>query len=150
MSVNIILAKEMANLTCNLARACGEKENYFASMFNLTPAEFRCLRLFEDKNSMTVKELGQIMELTPGRITHIITSLEAKNFVKRTSDPKDKRNIIVSLTNKSVPFIKNVTDSHVKIHKEILERIPVDKREDVISAMGEVVKALQEWNESSK
>jgi len=150
MSITIILAKEMANLTCHLARACSEKENYFASMFNLTPAEFRCLRLFEDQNTLTVKELGKVMELTPGRITHIITSLEAKNFVKRTSDQKDKRNIIVTLTNKSQPFIKNVTDSHVKIHKEILDRIPADKREDVISAMGEVVKALQEWNESTK
>lgn len=150
MSVNINLAKEMANLTCHLARTCSEKENYFAAMFNLTPAEFRCLRLFEDQNTMTIKELGKVMELTPGRITHIITSLEAKNFVKRTSDKKDKRNIIVTLTSKSLPFIKNVTDSHVKIHKDILEKIPSDKREAVISAMGEVVKALTEWNQSTK
>ena len=150
MTVNINLAKEMAHLTCNLARTCNEKENHFASMFNLTPAEFRCLRLFEEQTSMTIKDLGSMMELTPGRITHILTSLESKNFVKRSSDPKDKRNIIVMLTSKSQPFIKNVTDSHIKIHKEILERIPSDKREAVISAMDEVVKALKDWNESSK
>ncbi|MBU2493916.1 MAG: MarR family transcriptional regulator [Bacteroidetes bacterium] len=146
MSININLAKEMAHLTCDLARTCSEKENYFASMFNLTPAEFRCLRLFEDRNSMTIKELCRLMELTPGRITHILTSLEAKNFITRASDKQDKRNIIVTLTNKSLPFIKNVSDSHVKIHKEILEKIPQDKRDDVISALSEVLKALQEWN----
>ena len=150
MSVNITLAKEMAHLTCDLARTCSEKENHFASMFNLTPAEFRCLRLFEETRSISVKELGKLMDLTPGRITHIITSLEAKNFVIRSNDPKDKRNIIVTITNKSLPFIKNVTDSHVHIHKEILEKIAPDKRQYVISAMGEVLKALQEWNESTK
>lgn len=95
---------------------------------------------------MTIKELCRLMELTPGRITHILTSLEAKNFITRASDKKDKRNIIVTLTNKSLPFIKNVSDSHVKIHKEILEKIPQDKRDDVISALSEVLKALQEWN----
>lgn len=150
MSVNINLAKEMAHLTCDLARTCSEKENYFASMFNLTPAEFRCLRLFEEQKSISVKELCKLMDLTPGRITHIISSLETKNFVSRANDPKDKRNIIVTITSKSLPFIKNVTDSHVSIHKEILGRIAPDKREAVISAMGELLSALQEWNNSTK
>ena len=150
MSVDINLAKEMAYLTCDLARTCSEKENHFASMFNLTPAEFRCLRLFEEKKSISVKELGKVMDLTPGRITHIITSLEAKNFVVRSNDQKDKRNIIVTLTNKSVPFLKNVTESHVNIHKEILEKIPQDKRDAVISAMGEVLQALRKWSEESR
>ena len=150
MKVETSMAELMADLTCDLAKTCSEKENYFASMFNLTPAEFKCLRLFKHENSLPVKDLGTMMDLTPGRITHITTSLEKKNFLTRTSGPKDKRNVIVTITDKSQPFIKNVNDSHVKIHQEILERIDPDKREAVISAMEEVIRALKHWNESSR
>ena len=81
MEVETNLAELMADLTCDLAKTCSEKENYFASMFNLTPAEFKCLRLFKHEKSISVKELGKMMDLTPGRITHITSSLEKKNFI---------------------------------------------------------------------
>ncbi|MCF8418478.1 MAG: MarR family transcriptional regulator [Melioribacteraceae bacterium] len=142
------LAAEMADLTCKLARTCNEKENYFASMFNLTPAEFKCLKLFEDTQSLSIKEIAGAMNLTPGRITHILTSLENKNFVERKIDMTDKRNIIVHLTNKSGPFIKNLNESHIKIHKEILENIDEDKREYVIGALGDIYAALKTWGEN--
>lgn len=142
------MASLMAELTCELARTCNEKENYFASMFNLTPAEFKCLRLFDKKNSLCIKEISGKMKITPGRITHILTALEEKKFIRRKVDPADKRNVIVSLTAKSAPFIKNLTENHIKLHEDILEKIEPGKRELVLSAMQDVVFALRSWSNS--
>ena len=139
-------AEKMAKLTCELARSCQAKENYFASIFNLTPAEFKCLRLFTDNNVLSIKEIIYHLEITPGRITHILTSLEAKDYIKRRIDPTDKRNVQVFLTEKSEPFIKELNESHVKLHEDILENIEVDKRETVIDAMQEVITALHQWS----
>ena len=139
------LAESMSVLTCELARTCSEKENYFASMFNLTPAEFKCLKLFNEKSMMSIKEIAYYMSITPGRITHILTSLENKKFITRKIDPKDKRNVQVHLTGKSIPFIKNLNENHIKIHEEILERIDPDKRELVVSLMGDLLHALKDW-----
>lgn len=143
----IDLAEEMSYLTCELARTCNQKENHFASMFNLTPAEFRALRLFKDKKTLSIKEISEKVNLTPGRITHILTSLEAKKFITRRIDKDDKRNVIVDLTSKSEPFIKNLSASHVKLHDEILRKIKPENREVVMRSMGEVINALQNWNE---
>jgi len=142
------MAELMAELTCELARTCNEKENYFAAMFNLTPAEFKCLRLFSKKTSLSIKEIAHRMKITPGRITHILTALEEKKFVKRRVDPGDKRNVIVSLTAKSTPFIKNLNENHIKLHEDILEKIEPEKRPLVLTAMGEVVDALRSWSNS--
>ncbi|MBU1096139.1 MAG: hypothetical protein CVV23_00690 [Ignavibacteriae bacterium HGW-Ignavibacteriae-2] len=140
------LAEAMADLTCELARTCNEKENYFASLFNLTPAEFKCLKLFSKTNSITIKTISVLMKLTPGRITHILTSLEKKKFIKRKTDHYDKRNVIVSLTSNSEPFLKNLNCSHIKLHQEILENISAEKREEIIYAMQQVVDALRTWS----
>lgn len=141
------MAEQMSFLTCELSRTCNQKENHFASMFNLTPAEFRCLRLFKEKNSLSIKEISQQVNLTPGRITHILTSLEAKKFITRRIDEEDKRNVIVDLTAKSEPFIKNLNESHVKLHDEIIRKIKPDMRQTVLTSMQEVVNALSHWNE---
>lgn len=142
------LAKRMADLTCDLARTCNRKEVQFAASFNLTPAEFKFLRLFSDIDTLPIKQITSILDLTPGRVTHIITSLEKKNLIKRHQDPTDKRNVFIDLTGISKPFIKNLHENHVYIHKKILENIDPEKRELVLSAMDDVISALKTWNNS--
>lgn len=139
------LAEEMAQITCELARNCSAKENYFASLFDLTPAEFKCLKLFAAQKVLSIKEIIYHMEITPGRITHILTSLEAKKYVLRKIDPTDKRNVKVYLTPKSEPFIKNLNKSHIELHEEILEKIEPENRKTVISAMKDLNRALNLW-----
>lgn len=142
------LAEAMADLTCELAKTCNDKENYFASLFNLTPAEFKCLRLFSKTSSLTIKTISVMMNLTPGRITHILTSLEKKKFIKRKSDPYDKRNVIVSLTSTSEPFLKNLNANHIKLHEDILQNIEEDKRVEMINSMKTLINALKMWSTS--
>lgn len=142
------LAAQMADLTCELARMCNDKEVYFSSLFNLTPAEFKCLRLFTKTDSLSIKYIASSMGLTAGRITHILTSLEEKKFVKRKVDDKDKRNVIVYLTPSSQPFLKNLNESHIKLHEDILKKFSEDKQELVLDALREVIKALRRWSDN--
>lgn len=145
----ISLAEEMARITCELAKICTQKENYFASLFNLTPAEFKCLRLFTNKKVLSIKEITYQLQITPGRITHILTSLESKKFITRKIDTTDKRNVLVNLTTKSEPFIRNLNESHIKLHEEIIEKIEPEKREIIIDAMKEVIVALNLWSKQA-
>ena len=141
------MAEAMADLTCELAKTCFEKEKYFAALFNLTTAEYKCLRLFTNTYSKSIKEIALGMNLTPGRITHILTSLEAKKLIERKVDPTDRRNVIVYLTNKSKPFLNNLNESYVKIHEELLKNIEPKKQEVVIGSMKELLKALKSWRD---
>jgi DNA-binding MarR family transcriptional regulator len=143
-------AELMSRLTCELGKTCLNKEHFFAAKYDLTPAEFRCLRLFKDKPSMSIKRIAIQMNLTPGRITHILTSLEAKKYISRKIDEKDKRNIIVHLTESSIPFLKVVNENHIKLHENILGNIPEDKREFILESMEELIKALKTWTDNTK
>jgi DNA-binding MarR family transcriptional regulator len=143
-------AELMARLTCELGKTCTNKEQFFAAKYDLTPAEFRCLRLFKNRPSMSIKRIAIQMNLTPGRITHILTSLEEKKYIERKVDPKDKRNIIVYLTESSIPFLKLVNENHIKLHEEILSKIAEEKREFMLEAMQDLLKALKTWTDNPK
>ena len=143
-------AKRMADLTCEMAKTCNKKEIQFAAAFNLTPAEFKFLRLFSDVHTLPIKKISAILDLTPGRITHIINSLENKNLIKRRQDDTDKRNVFIDLTTVSKPFINNLQKNHILIHKKILESITPEKRDLVIAAMEEVISALKTWSNSQE
>jgi len=143
-------AELMSILTCDLGKTCLNKEHFFAAKYNLTPAEFRCLRLFKNKSSMSIKRIAVQMNLTPGRITHILTSLEAKKYIERKIDQKDKRNIIVHLTNNCITFLKNVNENHIMLHQNILDNLSEEKREFIVYSMEELIKAIKNWTDNPK
>ncbi|KAB2908039.1 MAG: MarR family transcriptional regulator [Ignavibacteriales bacterium] len=138
-------AKKFAELTCTLSRECTRKEEYFARCYNLTPAELRLLMLFGDKQSLSIKELSQILELTPGRITHILTSLEEKKLVQRKQSGVDKRSFNVFLTGQSRPYINRINNGHIFVHQEIFDRLDENTRENVIAVMQSLIEAMQHW-----
>ena len=75
---------------------------------------------------------------------------KAKKYIERKIDQKDKRNVIVHLTESSKPFLKVVNDNHIKLHEEILQKLPADKREFILESMQELIKALKTWSDNSK
>lgn len=141
-------AEKLAQVTFLLARACEEKEQYFTKMFDLTNAEFRCMRFLNCDCVYSVKDLANIMGLTSGRITQIITTLEQKKYVTREIDLNDRRNIKIRLTDAAQPYIKNVTEKHVELHEKVLEQIPEETQESVLGALDELLKSLTNWSKN--
>jgi DNA-binding MarR family transcriptional regulator len=143
-------AEKLAQLTFLLARVCEEKELYFTKLYDLTNAEFRCMRFLHCDCYSSVKELSNVMRLTPGRVTQIITSLENKNMITREIDKEDRRNIKIRLTESAIPYIKNVTEKHVLLHEKVLEQISVETRESVLVAMEELLNSLLTWSKQKE
>jgi len=137
----------IAELICELTRNCNIKEEYFASSFNLSPTEVRLLKLFVLSPTYTIKELRDLLKLTPGRITHILTSLEAKKLVSRNSNSKDKRVILVSLLPKANPLITNLNKNYHELHNRILRNVKETEMNKILSSLEILVNVFKEWVE---
>jgi len=135
----------IAELICELTRNCNIKEEYFASSFNLSPTEVRLLKLFVLSPTYTIKELRDLLKLTAGRITHILTSLEAKKLVSRISDSKDKRVILVSLLPKANPLITNLNKNYHELHNRILKNVKEEEMKKILSSLEILVGLFKEW-----
>lgn len=135
----------VAELICELTRNCNIKEEYFASSFNLSPTEVRFLKLFAISPTYSIKELRDILKLTPGRITHILSSLEAKRLISRTLDPKDKRVIVVNLMPKAAPLISNLQQNYHELHNRILQNVKEEEMEKILSSLEILVDVFKKW-----
>ncbi|HCY77120.1 MAG TPA: hypothetical protein DHV28_14455 [Ignavibacteriales bacterium] len=135
----------IAELICELTRNCNIKEEYFASSFNLSPTEVRFLKLFAVSPTYTIKELRDLLKLTPGRITHILTSLEDKNLLSRVKDSNDKRVIIVKLMPKAAPLISNLHQNYSELHNKILQNVDKKELENIFSSLEILVDVFKKW-----
>lgn len=135
----------VAELICELTRNCNIKEEYFASSFNLSPTEVRFLKLLAVTPTYSIKELRDILKLTPGRITHILTSLEDKKLISRTLDPKDKRVIIVNLMPNAAPLISNLQQNYLELHNRILQSVKEEEMEKILSSLEILVDVFKKW-----
>ncbi|NWF50017.1 MAG: MarR family transcriptional regulator [Ignavibacteriaceae bacterium] len=138
-------ADRLANLTFNLLANCQEKEERLAENHRLTQAEFRCLRLFGEDESLNNKQIAERMKLSPSRLTRIIDGLVKKEYIIREINPNDRRNMRVSLSKKGMLLVHQLNKSYVDIHKEILNEIDEDQHKPLIVAMEHLLSALEKW-----
>jgi DNA-binding MarR family transcriptional regulator len=138
-------AHKLADLTFNLLANCQEKENHLADQYGLTQAEFRCLRLFGAEESVNNKQIANRMGLSPSRLTRIIDGLVTKEYMTREIEPNDRRNMRVALSKKGAIIVEQLNNAYVEIHREILEEIDEKQHEPLLTAMTQMLSALERW-----
>jgi len=107
-------------LRCNTSTSLGEILNEF------NRGEIGVLGyLAFEKDEATAGELSEKLNVTTARIASILNSLEAKDYIKRTEDNKDKRKTLVVVTKKGKALAK-------KTKKEVIDKIT-----KVINEIGE-------------
>lgn len=60
--------------------------------------------LFIKRRSMSAGEITRMLSMTTSRIAAVLNSLQKKDMIIRETDPKDKRRVLVSITDKGAVF----------------------------------------------
>ena len=66
-----------------------------AASLGLNPTDLRCLQLAGSEPEMTPTHLAELSNLTSGAVTGVLDRLERAGFVRRESDPVDRRRVLV-------------------------------------------------------
>ena len=66
-----------------------------AASLGLNPTDLRCLELAGSEPEMTPTRLAELSNLTSGAVTGVLDRLERAGFVRRESDPSDRRRLLV-------------------------------------------------------
>jgi len=140
MSTIVKDAEVLAELTCKLAKFCKRQEDALAAKFRLAPSEFRFLKLYASIGEvLTIKDFRKVLDLTPGRMTHIISSLERKKFLKRKIQKEDKRFVAMLLLPKVAPLMDTLKKQNGILYKALLEKLDANTRDIMIKALTQVV-----------
>ena len=83
----------------SLRRAIGAAilaNHEIADALGLGPSDAQFLHLLELHGSLTAGRLADLSGLTTGTVTGVIDRLETRGFVRRESDPADRRRVLVT------------------------------------------------------
>ncbi len=90
---------------------------------NITMPQMRVLFYIFNHGTTNFTRLASALGVTPSNITGIIDRLVEQGFVSRQENPEDRRQLILSLTDKGQNIVTGLRESRARRISEILERL---------------------------
>jgi len=89
--------------------------------YGLSTATFNViLALSRAGGSLSPCDIGEQLSVTRGTVTGLLDSLERQRLVRRTPHPKDRRMLLIELTNEGRNILDRLMPEHVQSMCELL------------------------------
>lgn len=92
----------------------------------------------------SMSQIAKKMNITTGTLTKAIEALEQKKYVVRSRNDKDKRVVLVSLTDAGVRAYEHHARFHSNMIRDVKEGLNEEETRILITTLGKLVKFFQE------
>jgi DNA-binding MarR family transcriptional regulator len=82
-----------------------------AIRLGLSESDIDALELLIDTGAATAGKLSEVMGLTTGAVTRVVDRLEQAGYVRRVTDPADRRRVVIEVVPERVATIESLLDS---------------------------------------
>ncbi|WP_160724730.1 MarR family winged helix-turn-helix transcriptional regulator [Bacillus sp. USDA818B3_A] len=116
-----------------------------AEEHGLTVPQLRVIAQVLVNKKITIKELTSNLKMTQSTVSDIVERLSARGILLKTPNPKDKRSVIISVSEEVLNKIKENTNEPVKrAVRDALSLLSTDEQETVEQGMSLLIKAVTE------
>jgi DNA-binding MarR family transcriptional regulator len=115
---------------------------YFADTA-LTPARTHLLWELNRIGPSTQQALATTLKVSPRNVTGLVDALEAEGFVIRRSHPKDRRAILVTLTDKGTQTIAEMEHERAQSASALIANLSSDQVEQLRQGLDSVAAQLE-------
>ena len=84
---------------------------------DLTYTQYITMLVLWEQSNINVKTLGEVLFLDSGTLTPVLNKLEAKNYIKKITNDKDKRNLVIEITEEGKALKERATSVPTEIGK---------------------------------
>jgi DNA-binding MarR family transcriptional regulator len=96
--------------------------------WDLTPSQFRALRVLMRHDAMRPSELSEHLGIAPRSTTEVLDGLEAKGLIERRADPQDRRATLVVPTERGTDVGANIRSASGSEAERVFDRLsPTDR-----------------------
>ncbi len=103
-----------------------------AAKLGLGITDTKTISVLLQEGPMTAGQLGRRLSLTTGAVTNVIDRLERRGIVKRASDGRDRRKVIVTVNAKSLATADRVYRSIGKAFERLLATYTTEELEFLV------------------
>ncbi|MCB8882722.1 MarR family transcriptional regulator [Acidisoma cellulosilytica] len=88
---------------------------------------------------LSPSRLQATMLFTSGGISNLLSRLEEQGFVRRSSDPADKRGVWVELTDEGLAIVEPAMVDHAKAERELCTMLSTPEQEGVANLLSRMI-----------
>ncbi|GEP85101.1 transcriptional regulator [Staphylococcus piscifermentans] len=137
-------AMKLANQLCfsayNVSRLFARFYEQQLKSFGLTYSQYLVLLALWESNPQTLHEIGKQLKLSSNTLTPLLKRLESAGWVKREKSSADKRQLIVTLTDKGV---RNQASVYEALANCVPEEMKYEDYQEAKSIMDQLESALE-------
>jgi DNA-binding MarR family transcriptional regulator len=126
-----------------LVRRFGVSERADVACCGVTVAQAAALEALAAEGPMRLSDLGRRLGIAPSTLTRNLARLEASGLVEREADPEDGRSSRVALTRPGRAGARAVGSREEEFARQVLDRIPAERRAVVVESLGELLAAVR-------
>ena len=94
---------------------------------DLTYTQYITMLVLWEKSNINVKTLGEMLLLDSGTLTPVLNKLEYKNYIKKITNDKDKRNLVIEITDEG----RALKERAISVPTEIGKCINLTREESI-------------------
>lgn len=109
-------------------------------------AQGRILYILWNNNNLSIKQISKFTKLAKTTLTAMLERMELQGLIKRTISKEDKREIIVSLTDKAKEVKENYLDVSKQMEKIFYKNFTDKQIENFENTLKKIIENLEENN----
>ncbi|MCC8097415.1 MAG: transcriptional regulator [Eubacterium sp.] len=105
----------------------------------------KIVKLLVEQGSMSQRELQDILDIKSGSLSELVSKLAAKGYIKRERDHKDRRRIILTVTEDGREYLKGLEDELIRQEDILFSALSESEKEKLYNMLERL---LTSWKES--
>lgn len=106
--------------------------------YGINTTEFGVLEYLYHKGAQPMQNIGGKLLMANSSITYVIDRLSDKTYIKRVTDPLDKRKTNIHLTQEGKRFFEVIFPNHKKKVSEVFSVLTVEELDDMMILLKKV------------
>ncbi|MBF0713560.1 MarR family transcriptional regulator [Gemella sp. GH3] len=136
-------AKDISKLIYKIKIVEQKFKRNFEAKFGVSLTRYEILQVISEKNELAQGELQEYLQIDQAAITRHLKILEEKNYVKRIRNPKNNREIFVSLTDKAKTEMKEYDKNCPKMEEFFGNKFTKDDAEYLLMLLEKFEKNIE-------
>jgi DNA-binding MarR family transcriptional regulator len=127
-----------------LVRRFGILQKDGAQCCGITVIQSHILYELHKRPNISLNDLSQILAVDTSTLSRQVQNLVESDYVNRIPDPKDRRYVLLSLTEKGERQYKEISQQMEQYVQSIMKFIPIEKREQVLESLDLLSNAISQ------
>ncbi|HEX5404747.1 MAG TPA: MarR family transcriptional regulator [Pseudonocardiaceae bacterium] len=129
----------LADAFRSVARRLRQASVESLARWDLTPSQFRALRVLLRHQTIRPSELSEHLRIAPRSTTEVLDDLEAKGLVERRPDPQDRRATRVRPTERGTELAAAISADRGSEAERVFDRLTPDDRAHLTRILRQLV-----------